>query len=96
MPRVQVVIPNWNGRHLLSRCLDALYRQTFKDFAITVVDNGSIDGSVAWLQEHAPFVQVIANATNRGFAAAVNQGIQASESEYIATLNNDTEPEPGW
>ncbi len=97
MPRIQVIIPNWNGCHLLPRCLDALStKQTFKDFAITVVDNGSTDGSVAWLREHAPSVQVIVNTTNQGFAAAINQGIRASDSEYIATLNNDTEPEPGW
>lgn len=96
MARVQVIIPNWNGRHLLPRCLSALLRQTFKDFAIIVVDNGSTDGSVAWLCEQAPFVRVIANTTNKGFAAAVNQGIRASDSEYIATLNNDTEPEPSW
>lgn len=96
MPRVQVIIPNWNGRHLLPRCLDALSRQTFDDFTITVVDNGSTDGSVTWLREHAPSVRVIANTANRGFAAAVNQGIRTGEGEYVATLNNDAEPEPGW
>ncbi|MGC8786468.1 MAG: glycosyltransferase family 2 protein [Anaerolineae bacterium] len=96
VPRVQVVIPNWNGCHLLFRCLNALSRQTFDDFTITVVDNGSTDGSVAWLREYAPSVWLIANATNRGFAAAVNQGIRTGDSEYVATLNNDTEPEPGW
>jgi len=94
--RVQVIIPNWNGRHLLPRCLRALSAQSFSDFSVTVVDNGSTDGSVAWLREHAPSVRVIANAVNQGFAAAVNQGIRASEGEYVATLNNDTEPEPGW
>lgn len=96
MPCVQIIVPNWNGRHLLPRCLDALSRQTFDDFAITVVDNGSIDDSVAWLQEYAPSVRVITNATNRGFATAINQGIRESDSQYIATLNNDTEPDPGW
>lgn len=96
MPRVQVVIPNWNGCHFLPRCLKALAAQSFSDFLITVVDNGSTDGSVDWLHKHTPYVQVIVNTSNRGFAAAVNQGIRTSDSQYIATLNNDTEPEPGW
>ncbi len=96
MPLVQVIIPNWNGRHFLPRCLEALSAQKFADWAVTVVDNGSTDGSIAWLREHAPFVHVIANTANQGFAAAVNQGIRTSDSEYIATLNNDTEPESGW
>lgn len=96
MPLVQVVIPNWNGHHLLPHCLEAIYKQTFSDFAVTVVDNGSTDGSVTWLQEHFPFVNVIANSENRGFAAAVNQGLRAVESKYVATLNNDAKPDPGW
>jgi len=96
MPKVQVIIPNWNGLPFLKRCLDALVRQTYQDFSIVVVDNGSTDNSIVWLREHIPSVHVIVNPTNRGFAAAVNQGIRASSSEFIATLNNDTEPEPGW
>jgi GT2 family glycosyltransferase len=91
-----LVIPTWNGRHLLDVCLAALRFQTWRDFAIVVVDNGSTDGTVAWMQECHPAVQVIGNGENRGFAAAVNQGIRASDSRYIVTLNNDTEPEPGW
>ena len=96
MPEILVVIPTWNGRHLLDGCLAALGAQTCRDFEIVVVDNGSTDGTVAWLQEHRPDVRVIANAENRGFAAAVNQGIRASNSRYVVTLNNDAEPDPGW
>ena len=96
MPLVQIIIPNWNGLALLKTCLAALEVQTFKDFAITVVDNGSNDGSFAWLREHAPPIHLIANAENRGFAAAINQGIRATDSKYVVTLNNDTEPFPGW
>jgi GT2 family glycosyltransferase len=95
-PPVSVVIPNWNGRHLLERCLDALHAQTLQDIQIVVVDNGSTDGSVDWLAHHAPDVHVIANPTNRGFAAAINQGIRATNSPFVATLNNDTQPYPDW
>jgi GT2 family glycosyltransferase len=96
MAETTVVIPNWNGRHLLGRCLAALHAQTYQDFDVIVVDNGSVDGSVAYLREHFPEVHVIANAENRGFAAATNQGIRANQSKYVATLNNDTEAAPGW
>lgn len=100
MAETTVVIPNWNGRHLLGRCLRALRAQTYQDFAVVVVDNGSTDGSVAYLREHFPEVQIIANEKNRGFAAATNQGIRAPggprASRFVATLNNDTEVDPSW
>ena len=96
MPLVTIIIPTWNGRALLQSCLDALSRQTEQDFAIVVVDNGSSDGTIEWLGQHHPQVHVIANLENRGFAAPVNQGIHNSASPYVAVLNNDTEPEPGW
>jgi len=90
------VIPNWNGRHWLATCLGALGVQTIQDFQVIVVDNGSSDGSVKYIRESFPTAQVIANSTNVGFAAAVNQGIQASGSRYVVLLNNDTEAAPNW
>ncbi len=96
MPTTTVIIPNWNGRHLLGPCLEALAAQTDQDHEVVLVDNGSQDGSVEWVCAHFPTVRVLANASNLGFAAAVNQGIRASASRYVVTLNNDTEADPGW
>jgi hypothetical protein len=93
---VTVVIPNWNGRHLLPACLSALGEQSFSGFEIVVVDNGSTDGSVGWIQESHPGVRVLANKENLGFAAAVNQGICASQSKYVALLNSDTRAGDRW
>ena len=95
-PLVSVVIANWNGRHHLEVCLPALVRQSYPPHEIIVVDNGSTDGSLAWLAQQHPMVTVIANNHNSGFAVANNQGIRAAQGEYIALLNNDTRPEPGW
>jgi GT2 family glycosyltransferase len=95
-PLVAVVIPNWNGRHLLNRCLRTLQAQTLQDVQIVVVDNGSTDGSVDWIALHFPTVHIIANPTNQGFAAAINQGIRATNTPFVATLNNDTQPDPTW
>jgi GT2 family glycosyltransferase len=94
--QVVVIILNWNGRHFLERCLRSLQAQTFREFEIVVVDNGSEDGSVSFLEEHFPEVRVIANQENRGFAAANNQAMCTTDSEFVATLNNDTEAEPNW
>lgn len=94
MKRVSVIIPNWNGKDLLGPCLESLYQQEFKDFEVILVDNGSKDGSVSLVEENFPQVRVIPLEENRGFSAAVNAGIVACESPYIALLNNDTEVHP--
>jgi len=96
MSKVSVVILNWNGLRHLARCLDALWAQTFTDFEVILVDNGSTDGSVEWIAEHAPQARLLRNAVNAGYAAANNQAIRASQAPFVATLNNDTQVEPGW
>jgi GT2 family glycosyltransferase len=95
-PRVSVIILNWNGREHLVACLPSLLAQSYTDFEIIVVDNGSTDGTVDWLRDHFPQVRLIQNATNRGFAAANNQAICASTAEYLALLNNDTVVDERW
>lgn len=94
-PQVSVVILNWNGRHLLPDCLAALDTQTFRDFEVIVVDNGSQDGSPEWLAAQYPAVRLLKNTTNLGFAAANNQGLRASQAPLILLLNNDAQPAPG-
>lgn len=96
-PRVSVVIPNLNGRNLLGDCLTSLEKQTFRDFEVVLVDNGSDDRSVDFVKDNFRWVvKIIENSENIGFAAASNQGINASGGEYIALLNNDTEAHPRW
>jgi len=94
IPRITVVILNWNGRHLLPACLSALDLQTFRDFEVVVVDNGSHDGSPEWLAAQYPAVHLIRNSTNLGFATANNQGIRAAQAPLIMLLNNDANLEP--
>jgi GT2 family glycosyltransferase len=94
--QVAVVIVNWDGLHHLQGCLPALFAQTFTDFEVVLVDNGSSDGSVEWVEARFPQVRLIRNEANVGFAMANNQAIRATRTEFIATLNNDTRVEPGW
>jgi GT2 family glycosyltransferase len=95
-PRATVVIPNWNGRRFLGPCLGSLREQTWDAFETILVDNGSVDGSVTFVEEHFPEVDVVPLGENRGIAAAFNAGIGASTAEYVVLLNNDTEQDPGW
>lgn len=95
-PDVSVIIVNWNGRHWLDTCLPALQSQTYPHFEIVLIDNGSTDDSITWLQQHWPQVRLLPQNHNTGFAAANNLGIQATSTPYIVTLNNDTRPHPTW
>lgn len=86
-----VIIPNWNGRHLLKMCLPSLQIQTFKNFEVIVVDNGSTDGSQEFIKNNYPKIKLIELDKNYGFARAVNIGIKKSNAEYLILINNDTE-----
>lgn len=95
-PRVSVIIVNFNRVKLLAECLGSLERQSFRDFEMIVVDNGSEDGSAGWVAENFPQAQLIANGTNRGFCEANNQGFAVARGEYFALLNNDAVADTEW
>jgi len=94
--RVSVVIPTWNGADLLAHALRSLAGQSFRDFDVVVVDNASTDGTLTMLAHDHPRVHVVRMNENVGFAAAVNAGIRATNTEIVALLNNDTEAHPDW
>ncbi|NNJ08776.1 glycosyltransferase family 2 protein [Chloroflexales bacterium ZM16-3] len=93
---IDVIIPNYNGALLLATCLDSLRAQSRQDFTVTVVDDGSSDGSLALLTERYPEVRVMARPQNHGLAVAVNAGIAVTRAPYVVLLNNDTEADPRW
>lgn len=94
MPQITAVIPTWNRRTLLVGLLDQLKRQSLPPDQVIVVDNGSQDGSSEVAE--AGGARVIRLEANLGFAAAVNRGVAACETELIAVVNNDVEPAPDW
>jgi GT2 family glycosyltransferase len=93
-----VIIPNFNGLRLLPICLGSLESQSYPTTCteIILVDDASADGSVAYVREYHPRVQVVQLQHNRGLAAACNAGAAVAHGELLVMLNNDTEPEPGW
>lgn len=94
---ISTVIVNFNGKHLLGPCFDSLSRTALGDnkLELIMVDNTSKDRSVEFINEKYPHVRVLTNNINN-YSRALNIGIEHSSGEYVAILNNDTEPEPQW
>jgi GT2 family glycosyltransferase len=90
-PTVTVIIPTLAADETLAECLASLDRQTFSDFDVIVVDNSGRHAVTAGGR-----VRVIANQSNVGFGAAVNQGFRESTSRFIAVLNDDAIAQPRW
>ncbi|MFW6116338.1 MAG: glycosyltransferase family 2 protein [bacterium] len=97
-PRVSVVTPSWNGLSHLEPCYRSLRQLDYppESLELILVDNGSTDGSIRFMQQHFPEVKIVRNSTNLGFCKANNQGAQAAQGEYVAFLNNDTRVHPAW
>lgn len=91
MPKVSIVVPNYNGAGFLVDCLNSLKRQTLDDLQIIVVDNASEDNSCQLIIDNYPEVELVRMHTNTGFCGAVNEGIRRSCAPYVLLLNNDTE-----
>jgi len=95
-PRVSVIIPHHQGKDLLSGSLRSLAAQSFLDYEILAVDNGSTDRSVDKARQEFPRVHIIRLPQNEGFAYAINLGVRESKGEILAFLNNDAEVVGGW
>src|SRR2546421_10164865 len=88
MPRISVVIPNYNHAAYIVETLDHIVQQTFRDWEVIVVDDGSSDASLEILTQYEPRLTVL-HTPHRGPAAARNIGIASTDSEYIAFMDAD-------
>jgi GT2 family glycosyltransferase len=93
--RPTVVVVTWQGAHLLPDCLASLHRQTLAH-DVVVVDNASTDGTAELLERDHPDVRVIPLDSNTGFAGGVQAGLDATDAEFVALLNNDAVADDGW
>lgn len=95
--KTTVIIPNYNGIDYLENCLRSL-ESSFTDkapaFEVCIVDNGSVDGSPEMAEQLFPWTQIIRFPENRGFCAAINEGITRARTPYVFLLNNDTTVDP--
>lgn len=96
LPSLSIVIPSYNGRAHLERCLPAVRAHAPVGTQVIVVDDGSTDDTVAWLRDKHPWVESLELSSNGGFCVAVNAGIGLATGEVVELLNNDTEVQPGW
>jgi hypothetical protein len=90
---LSIVIPSWNTRELLARCLASIDAAQMPDTEVIVVDNASADGSADMVAARFPRAQLVRNAENEGFARGCNQGMRMASGEALLLLNADTEIE---
>jgi GT2 family glycosyltransferase len=94
----EIIVVNWNNRRETLECLDAVHRQLgdVRDARVTLVDNGSTDGSAAAVADRFPDVKLYALSANRGFTGGLAAALAGSTATNVVFLNNDAVPEPGW
>lgn len=94
---VSVIISNFNGRKELEELLPSVFNTKLGGrYEVLLVDGNSTDGSLEYVREHYPQVNIIIDETNQGHSAGINMGLEASQGRYIALLDNDVVVEPGW
>lgn len=96
VPKVAVVILNWNGRLFLQKFLPSVFNSSYPNIEFVVGDNASTDDSVAFVQANYPAIRIIENAENLGFAGGYNEILKHVEADYFVLLNSDVEVTPNW
>jgi hypothetical protein len=96
VPKVSVIIVNYNGMPHIDGCVSSVLRQTYSNFEVIFVDNNSSDGSLNYAKAKLPELIFVANDRNLGYAGGINSGLVHAAGQYIAPLNVDTEVAPDW
>ncbi|MBN3925619.1 glycosyltransferase [Nostoc sp. NMS4] len=95
-PTVSIIIPTYNRKHYLGHALESIRYQTYTNYEIIVIDDGSTDGTADWIQTHYPQVKLLQIPTNTGAAAARNLGIKNALGQFIAFLDSDDQWLPDY
>ena len=94
--KIDIIIPSYNGKHLLEKHLPQLIKNSPDINQIIVVDDGSVDGTQEWLKEKHPQVICLRHNLNQGFTVSVNIGVKHSTADFICLINNDVSPQPKY
>ncbi|MES3018925.1 MAG: glycosyltransferase family 2 protein [Bacteroidota bacterium] len=96
LPSVSVVILNWNGLNYLKQFLPSVCASTYQNLRIIVGDNASTDGSIDFIKDNFPQIEIISNDQNYGFAGGYNKVLDQVDSDYFVLLNSDVAVNPEW
>jgi glycosyltransferase involved in cell wall biosynthesis len=89
-PAISVVIPVYNGADYLHEAVESILRQTWKDFELIIIDDGSTDNSVSIMESfNDPRIRVISNSRNRGLEYCLNTGLRLARGSYVARMDCD-------
>lgn len=95
-PSVAIVILNWNGKKFLEQFLPSVVNSVYKNLQIIIADNASTDDSIDFVKCTYPFITIINNEENYGFAKGYNIALKKVIADYYILLNSDIEVTPGW
>lgn len=96
LPRVAVVILNWNGVNFLKQFLPSVVQSTYPNLEIVVADNASTDDSLSFLQSNYPQIRIVQNHHNLGYAGGYNAALKHVQADLYVLLNSDVEVTPTW
>ncbi|HEX8966548.1 MAG TPA: glycosyltransferase, partial [Chloroflexota bacterium] len=95
-PLASVIVPTFNGAHLLPACLDSLDTQSYPNLEVIVADGASTDATQSLLAARYAGVRLLRLRHNAGFSGNVNAGLRAASGEVLCLLNNDAQADPNW
>lgn len=95
-PSISIIIPTFNGQHLLKKHLPAVIKHSPPGTQIIVVDDGGSDDTATFLKKNYPKIKLLRNSTNLGFVKSINKGVAASTADLVVLLNNDVHPGPDF
>lgn len=96
VPKISIIIVNFNGKIFLEKCLESLFKVSYENFEVILVDNNSTDGTIEFVTKNYPSVITIKLNSNKGFAEPNNIGSKIAKGEYLLFLNNDTVVTPNF
>ncbi len=96
IPLVSIVIPHFNGKEILHNCLQALEKTKYENKEVIIVNNASTDDSLDKIRQSFPWVRLVNNEKNLGYAGGCNSGLEIASGEYVLFLNNDTVFDADW
>jgi GT2 family glycosyltransferase len=95
-PLISLIIVNYNGKHHLEECLPTIFAQTYPNFEVILVDNGSADGSNEFIEAQYSQIKLVKLSENTGFCKGNNIGLTYAKGKFITLLNNDTVTDQNW